>query len=100
MVSEAVALNKKFIGVCGMISEMKVVGDPTSKRMPDVKYQDSNSKRLMEINALFDGGKMKFHSEKVGVKLKTHKNPTMKQQMLLIWSNWSFRRLKKSYTAL
>ena len=56
MVSEAVALNKKFIGVCGMISEMKVVGDPTSKRMPDVKYQDSNSKRLMEINALFDGG--------------------------------------------
>ena len=50
MVSEAVALNKKFIGVCGIISKMKVVEDPTSKRMPYVKYQYSNSNRVMEIN--------------------------------------------------
>ena len=56
MVSEAVALNKKFIGVPGMISKMKMLGDLTSNRMPDIKYQDSNTKRVMEINALFDRG--------------------------------------------
>ena len=55
MVSEAVPLNKKSIGVHAIISKMKVLGNPTHYSMLDNKYQDSNIKSVTEINDLFSG---------------------------------------------
>ena len=56
MVEAAVSLNKAFRGVKGMVSKVKICVNKEGAQLADASYESHKGRRVLTINALFDGG--------------------------------------------
>ena len=56
MVQAAVDLNKAYRGVKGMISKVKIYVNKDGQELADASYETHKGRRVLTLNALFDGG--------------------------------------------
>jgi hypothetical protein len=56
MVQAAVDLNKAYRGVKGMISKVKIYVNKDGQELADASYEMHKGRRVLTLNALFDGG--------------------------------------------